>query len=266
MRFGVILVFLAGLTSAACGDRHRDSDSGNTFDSPKAFFSTATSLTVEVAYEAAAEPFVGDLPKAVGGPLWNVVSDNIKEVFKNRPVAAHVTVPVTLQEMTEIAPQGGGPYSTQEILAIAGRYRKQQSTANSAAIFVVFLDGYLETNGAPDHGVIGVTLGGSTIIAIFKPVITSSGRSNIERFVEQSTLVHEIGHAVGLVDKGIPQIANHQDDEHKHHCSNDRCVMFWANEGLADLKKFLADYTAHPENGLVMFKPDCLTDAQGFHP
>lgn len=229
-------------------------------------FSTATSLTVEVVYEPTAEPFVGDLPPSTGKRLWDVLGDNIKEVFKGRDVASHLTVPMTLPEMTKTPAQGGGPFSTQEILAIAGNYRKQHSTATSTAIFVVFLDGYLETNGAADRSVIGVTLGGSTIIAIFNPVITTSGRANIERFVEQSTLVHEFGHAVGLVDNGIPQIANHQDGEHKHHCSNDRCVMYWANEGLSDLKKYLTDYAAHPENGLVMFKPDCLGDTEGFHP
>ena len=76
-------------------------------------------------------------------------------------------------------------------------------------------------------GTIGVSLTGTTVIAIFKDVIESSGvRSDgiVPKFIEQSTIVHELGHALGLVNNGVSISSDHHDADNGAHCINDICV------------------------------------------
>ncbi len=71
------------------------------------------------------------------------------------------------------------------------------------------------------------------VIAMFKDVIASTNsltNPNTSRYVEQSTIVHEVAHAIGLVNNGISLTSAHQDSPHGAHCTNDRCVMYYTNE------------------------------------
>jgi hypothetical protein len=104
-----------------------------------------------------------------------------------------------------------------------------------------------------------VSLGGTGVIAMFKPAIRSVGvLMNADRFAEQAILVHEFGHAVGVVESGIPAQSPHHDPEHPGHCTNDRCVMFWAYEGPSDLAMFVRDVIVSSD--VILFGQDCLAD------
>jgi hypothetical protein len=96
---------------------------------------------------------------------------------------------------------------------------------------------------------------------MFKPVIESTDvplLPAISRFVEQTTLVHELGHAVGLVNRGVPLASQHHDAEHGAHCTDDRCVMYYANEGASDLSQFVSEYVTSGDT--IVFGADCLAD------
>jgi hypothetical protein len=41
---------------------------------------------------------------------------------------------------------------------------------------------------------------------------------------EAGVLLHEFGHLIGMVKN---EARDNHDDEHKHHCANKRCAMFW---------------------------------------
>jgi hypothetical protein len=73
-------------------------------------------------------------------------------------------------------------------------------------------------------------------------------------------LIHEFGHAVGLVDNGIPMVEPHGDQQHRGHCNDDECVMFWLNEGASDLRKYVEDYVA--DGDAVLFDDACLADTR----
>ena len=104
-----------------------------------------------------------------------------------------------------------------------------------------------------------MSIGTTTVIALFKPVIDSAAVLDDTRaFVEQTTLVHEFGHGVGLVNNGIPNLADHHDAEHGAHCADDRCVMYWAVEGPADVAQFVQQVVTTGD--VTLWGSDCLDD------
>ena len=55
--------------------------------------------------------------------------------------------------------------------------------------------------------------------------------------VENSVLVHEVGHLLGLVNLYQSPV-DHEDPDHPGHSNNDESVMYWAIES-ADVSNFI---------------------------
>ena len=89
---------------------------------------------------------------------------------------------------------------------------------------------------------------------MFKPSIAGTTMSEQ---VEQVTLVHEFGHAIGMVNRGVPMVEDHHDTDHGAHCSNPDCVMYWTVEG-ADIVGFIQSRLLGASD--VLFGPECLAD------
>ncbi len=254
-----VLLWLGGLSS--CGSN----GGGNAFEKPSVFFSTMEQLTLEVAYEPGAEPFTGNLPNTQN--IWTITEANLNALFDGRAKEPTITVPKTTTEMTALEAQSQTGWTTDEILALAGKARKNQSTATHSRFLLLFVKGYYEEDGATNSGVIGVSLTGTTVIAMFKDVIQATGshpNGAVPKFVEQATIVHESAHALGLVNTGIPMAATHQDTAHGAHCDDPDCVMYWSNEGAGDLVSFIQNYLV--TSSYVMFDAKCLNDARTYQP
>jgi hypothetical protein len=82
--------------------------------------------------------------------------------------------------------------------------------------------------------------------------------AGIAKFVEQTTMVHEIGHAVGLVDNGVAIVSAHHDDAHPHHCTNEKCAMNWSNEGLSAAATFARQFAT--TGSTLVLDESCLAD------
>jgi hypothetical protein len=96
-------------------------------------------------------------------------------------------------------------------------------------------------------------------------VIAELGQTTLDiypKYVEQVTLIHEIGHAIGLVNNGLPMVEAHQDADHGAHCNNPDCVMYWANEGPNDMLKFAQN--ASMNQATIIFDSKCLNDARSY--
>ncbi len=210
-------------------------------------------LRVAVFYEEGAEPYAGGVQILAGladFKVWSVLETNLKALFPGK----NVTVPKELSEMSKLSEQNQTVWSLQELDAL-GNSMGQTSSGNTTIFNIFFLKGI----SASSPNVIGVHLSGTKTLAIFKEVIQNHNVSTlVQRYVEQATLVHEIGHAVGLVNNGTPLTSNHEDAGHRAHCNNPNCVMYWQNEGLADLIQFAQSRSNQPD--LVMFDQACLKD------
>jgi len=122
------------------------------------------------------------------------------------------------------------------------------------------LDGYYTKDGTILDQVLGLNIGNSSVIAIFKPVVDASSSSRAEQtLVEQSTIAHEIGHAVGLVNNGVRATSAHHDVDNGSHCTNTDCVMYWMN-GAGDVSKFITPFLTG--NDVDLFGSQCKADIE----
>jgi hypothetical protein len=89
------------------------------------------------------------------------------------------------------------------------------------------------------ESVLGVAVDASTV-AMFSDSIDESegflGRPSDED-VENSVMVHEVGHLLGLVNLVYTSPVDHEDSDHPGHSSNDESVMYWAIESM-DIANF----------------------------
>jgi len=264
-RKSLAILLLLFAMSCSNSDSAASRGGSTSYDTPKTFFSTMSQLTVEIAYEPDAEPYVGNGPG--GQPLWRFVKNNLSSLFEGRETAVAVTVPTTLDEMQAIPDRNAETFSIDAILEIAELYRRGRSTATEGNFFLVFLNGFFEQDGQKQENVIGVTIAGTTILAMFKPVIASTSTglgAFVPKFVELTTAVHELGHALGLVNNGVSMQATHQDVEHGKHCDDDECVMYYLNEGASDMQAFVVQFLLSGND--IVFDEKCLNDARNFHP
>ncbi len=93
-----------------------------------------------------------------------------------------------------------------------------------------------------DSSVLGVAVDASTV-ALFKDSIDDAEnifqRPSAEK-IENSVLVHEFGHLLGLVNLVYTSPADHEDSEHPGHSNNEDSVMYWAIES-ASISNFFSN-------------------------
>ncbi len=270
--FLVYLVFSVLIALAGCSPSGSSGNSGNvdntrTGQDPMALdfvtlYSTVTSITVHVVYEPDAEPFIGTFSD--GGQYWSVLENNVNAIFLGRIIEPEIYVPKDLAGMEQISDQGQTSWTTAQVFDLAKRTWDTPQTSTSAEFYVLFLNGYFNDQGVTNKQVIGISIVGTPVIAVFKDAIRGSGYTSFFYTVmEQTTLVHEFGHAVGLVNSGLPMVLDHEDTEHINHCTNEDCVMYWENDGTS-LNLFIHKIINSPSD--VLFGPECLNDVSSFMP
>jgi len=132
--------------------------------------------------------------------------------------------PVRTRGGNELLRQGG-PYYPSQIRALAEK-RDQGSGGSSAAIWIVYLDGRLAIN----RRAAGAAISG-TIIAIFPDRLKETG--DADGTLEAATLVHEMGHLLGLINIGYTSPRHREDPTNPGHSTNRGSVMHWSIEAAS---------------------------------
>jgi hypothetical protein len=224
-----------------------------------------TNVYVRVFYEIGAEPYAGD--NAKGQPIWGLLERNIKTVFEVRNQTVTTHVPKELNEMHQLTSKDKETWTAIEILDLSNTLGVPSSTPQSSYFTVIFLNGAFHTGQDASPGTLGISITGTTVVAVFKDAIRRLGPSDASltvKFGEQATLVHEMGHALGLVNNGVTPVEDHHDEEHGSHCSNSNCVMYWMNEGNKDLLEFVRGIVQ--EGNVTLYKQQCLDDIKAYNP
>lgn len=220
----------------------------------------ATKVAIEVDYEDGAVPYTGNT--TLFGDTWKLFTTNANALFDgtNRALAIPTTVDA-FEKLTDI-PAATTSFDSDAILAIAAKHRQTVTSNDTIAYYFLWLNGTFTQNGGPDPNILGVSLGNTGVLAMFKPVIESASQGSLvpdaNHIVEQVVLTHEFGHAVGLVNNGVALSSQHQDTAHGAHCSNEKCVMYWSVDGSSAALDF-ATKNVTGQN-LVLFADDCLAD------
>lgn len=241
---------------------NKDDDSGTNKNDLDRFYQNANELLVEIAYEEGAEPYIND----GSTNYWDFSEKNLEALFdgRNNPIAVNVSK--QLSQMNEIPNQGKSSYTSDDIRKLANDYQVQESDADKGVVFLVFLDGYFFRDGEEQTNFLGVSVG-DFVVAIFKPVIESipTGVFNNPRpSIEQGTVVHEIGHALGLVNGGVDMVQDHHDVQNGEHCTNQDCVMYWLNEGASDMSNFVTGGLFGGNEPPIVFGQECLNDTRNY--
>lgn len=222
-------------------------------------------LYVRVFYEVGAEPYAGNNNR--DQPVWGLLEQNIKEVFDTRNQTVTYHIPKELSEMNSFPAQNKTGWTSNEIVSFAQGLGVPTTTNQTSYFTIVFVNGGFNNGQEISNSVLGVSIAGTTIIAIFKDAIRQLGPSDESltvKFGEQATLVHEMGHALGIVANGVNVVEDHHDEEHGSHCSNTSCVMYWMNEGNKDLLEFIQGIVL--TGNATLYGQQCLDDIKAYNP
>ena len=217
-----------------------------------------------MAYEPGAEPYDDNLV-ASGLSIWWLLEENLNALFLGRSNAPSITVPKKLNQFNAIPAQNKTSWTGQEIMDLAARERTGISSSGHNYFWVVFLKGNFHNGTSLQPQTIGVNFQGTSVIAIFKDVVegTATGNGTLDpKYVKQSTLIHELGQALGLVNTGLPPKTAHEDPAHRAHCNDPDCVMYWSNEGTSDMVNFVKN--AITSGSVIMYDGQCLKDSREY--
>jgi len=109
-----------------------------------------------------------------------------------------------------------------------------------------------------DDSVLGVAVDASTIALFGDSIDDANGLFNrpSSEEVENSVMIHEFGHLLGLVNLVYTSPADHEDADHPGHSNNDDSVMYWAVESQSLGAFFSGDLPSE-------FDEDDLADMEG---
>lgn len=204
------------------------------------------------------EPFtdlVVEVDHAPGHRPSAAATTHLVSTLKNVTSKARVTL-----VLDESLPAEARDLTFDELLQMERDTRSTEHRAPVAVLHVLYPAGtYNGSNAA------GVTISGPVLgpVSVYLDVIRSipnpveggplgplPGIPNPERAVEvmeRATLLHEAGHAMGLVDNGLPMVTPREDPEHPGHPTNAQSVMYWAIESTAGLRQLLVQDGSVPD-------------------
>ena len=250
------ILSLSLLLTISCGKDKKEEKDRKSHDASQ-FYNTSQ-IKVHIYYEAGAEPYINDT-MFEGLGYWNILDENLKALFQGRKTNTNIIVPKTLSQMNLIASQNKFEWSLDEAVNL---FHTIHSSSSSSDLAVIFVKGFAKQSPS----IIGFHVNTKPFVFIFKDVIRSSGTSDplnlAPKYLEQATVIHELGHALGLVNNGVKMQTPHQDTEHGHHCSNPNCIMFYTHESINGLRQFIQNIIE--TQSFVMFDDNCLKDVRSF--
>ena len=254
------IIFCLGLSCTKNNSSNDDAiDPIQVENSLSIFSPDITVFRVNVIYELGAEPYTGALGLS-GSDTWDVTQSSFQQLFSehsNRTIQTQST----LNEMTEIPDQGVNQWNSSQLVSLGESVAPSLVQGTEVSLSIIFVNGTF--NGS--NTILGVQIGSYPFAFIFKDVVVGVGGGDLaQKYVEQATVVHEVGHAIGLVNNGVPMVIDHEDRAHPHHTTNENCVMYWAVESSNNILTFLTDIITGGQ--LELFGTESLQDARAFMP
>lgn len=183
---------------------------------------------------------VVEIDHAPGRAPSRLARDHLLEELRN--VTSKTGVSIKLEQ--SLPDDENKRWTSEDLLELERETRTTQHAAPVALLHVLYPAGTYSTDG-----VAGITISGTQLgpITVFLDTIDEIdlGFGPIQQppqardEIERSTLLHEAGHAMGLVDNGLPMVEPHEDAEHEGHSSNPQSVMYWQVDQADGIREFL---------------------------
>ena len=199
---------VAALTFFACGPNQTTADNGPGASAQVYLTAAKPKMTFEIA------PIVGREPDPTAVTL--VVQRALDRC--NKPGGVTAVVDPSVASVVS----GTHIWSLADLHFFELANRKVQDASDTAVLWVAYLDGVY----GPNNLAVGVAYDDHSI-AVFKDVVPTAVN-------EGPVLVHELGHALGLVNGTAHMITPHEDTAHPKHDTNVGCVMFFSLDLGAD--------------------------------
>jgi len=133
---------------------------------------------------------------------------------------------ITMMDPAVIPAGGQNAYSASQIRDLEEEHRTVYPEEGILSAYFIFVDGEWDVS----DNVLGIVYY-NTSMALFGEKIDEAsgglfqhGRDKIEATV----MLHEFGHIIGLVNNGVDMQNNHQDEEHRKHCDESTCLMYYS--------------------------------------
>lgn len=163
---------------------------------------------------------------------------------------------VTIVENLIPNPSQLPPYDINEIVEIEDEFRTVFNNGDEIGVWLFFSDEESASN-VGNSVVLGSAYRNTSMVVYESTFIEfiNSSTLPINRFLlETTTLRHEFGHILGLVNSGTPLTSPHEDEQNERHCNVLGCLMFF--QTVTDVFTN-PDFTAVPA-----FDPLCIADLQ----
>jgi hypothetical protein len=213
----------------------------------------------------------GDAPRQAALSALQTQLDTLRE-------SGHLGKPggvsILLGDALPVSSDPGHAWTADELDALGAAQASYAAAAGEAVVQVLYVDGHSSDDNG-QNTVLGVAHG-HDLVVVFKKTLDAScahpGTDISQRLVESlctltegSVLLHEVGHVFGLVNRGLPMTAPHQDSSHGAHDASEACIMYYASEATS-LVTVLADRVKRGQTSSNSFDDACLADlaaAQG---
>lgn len=207
-----------------------------------------SSITIEFAYSEGNRPKQNSL-------------DELKEFINAR---AHKSGGITYVETVIPAPSEA-PFTYNELIEIEEEHRTQFRNGTNLAFWILMVnDVILNEDGTEDTNTLAAVYYNTSMYLSIPVITTAAKNAPISGYdgMESSTLQHEFGHWMGLVntletgDPVHPDEGEHEDIENKGHCKVDTCLMYWGSNN-----PYHGGYVSRLQNGfLVELGELCIAD------
>lgn len=141
-------------------------------------------------------------------------------------------------------PTSNKKYSYAEIRELESKHRDHRTGGDTAALYVLYVAGGSEGDSGGGR-VLGAHYAATSLVIfngnirdISCGLVCQPGQPRAQN-VERAVLVHEFGHAAGLINMGAPMTKAREDPDSKGHSTNQNSVMYHAVKNSADLLKLL---------------------------
>lgn len=157
-------------------------------------------------------------------------------------------------------------WTDEELVTLARDTLDLDAGPDAVVMHAVFVDGrYARDEGG--RVTLGLAYDHTNLIIFRERIENACSRASIgpllrDRLCEDAlvtVLVHEIGHVIGLVDRGLPMVTDHKDEEHGAHDSDSSCVMYWVAE-TGNVIDVIAERLIAGGDGELLFGEQCLAD------